>query len=66
MQLSSFQVDLFVNPILTGVKSVSNAVISMPDNFVDGVSKVGDNLGKVTRTVLGVSVVVMDGEGKSF
>lgn len=47
--------DLFVNPILTGVKNVGNAVISMPDNFVDGVSKVGDGLGKVTRTVFGVS-----------
>uniref|UniRef100_A0A5S6QNQ0 PXA domain-containing protein n=1 Tax=Trichuris muris TaxID=70415 RepID=A0A5S6QNQ0_TRIMR len=43
-----------VDPIRSGVKFVGNAVISMPDTLIDGVCKVGDGLGKVTRTVFGI------------
>uniref|UniRef100_A0A915KII4 PX domain-containing protein n=1 Tax=Romanomermis culicivorax TaxID=13658 RepID=A0A915KII4_ROMCU len=49
-RISSFVFD----PIKFGVKSFGNAVISMPDRVVDNVVRVGDNLGKVTKSVLGV------------
>lgn len=49
-RISSFVFD----PIKFGVKSFGNAVISMPDRVVDNVVRVGDNLGKVTKSVFGV------------
>ncbi|KRZ30580.1 Sorting nexin-13 [Trichinella pseudospiralis] len=48
----SSKITSVVDPIRSGVKYVGNAVISMPDTLFDGVCRVGDGLGKVTRTVL--------------
>ncbi|XP_003376361.1 putative sorting nexin-13 [Trichinella spiralis] len=50
----SSKITSVVDPIRSGVKYVGNAVISMPDTLFDGVCRVGDGLGKVTRTVLGI------------
>jgi sorting nexin-13 len=51
-KLDSFS---FINPILSGVKSVGNAVVTMPDSFVDGVFKMGDGLGRMTKSMFGIS-----------
>ncbi len=44
----------FVKPIRSGVRAFGYAVTSIPDTVVDGVAKMGDGIGKMTKSVLGV------------
>ncbi|VDP16394.1 unnamed protein product, partial [Soboliphyme baturini] len=55
-----------VEPIRTGVKSIGNAVIAVPDALFDGVIRVSDEIGKATRSMLGVnSAQKVNGDGRA-
>jgi len=51
------QMDTFVNPLRSSVRSVSSIVRSMPDNFVDGVTRVSGGFRNIPNNML-------DGVGK--
>ncbi|KAG8139064.1 hypothetical protein E2320_001871 [Naja naja] len=43
------QVDTFVNPLRNSMRNVSNAVKSIPDSFTEGMTKMSDNMGKISE-----------------
>ena len=47
-----------VNPIRSSVKTFGLAVTSMPDTLAGGVSRMGDGIGKMTKSVLGVRTLL--------
>uniref|UniRef100_A0A8C4N4Q8 Sorting nexin 13 n=1 Tax=Eptatretus burgeri TaxID=7764 RepID=A0A8C4N4Q8_EPTBU len=42
------KMDTLVNPLRTSVRSVSNAVRAFPDSLVEGMTRVSDNVGKMS------------------
>ncbi|XP_053570100.1 sorting nexin-13 isoform X1 [Bombina bombina] len=43
------KMDTFVNPLRNSMRNVSNAVKSIPDSFAEGMTKVSDNMGKMSE-----------------
>ncbi|XP_032090827.1 sorting nexin-13 isoform X1 [Thamnophis elegans] len=43
------KVDTFVNPLRNSMRNVSNAVKSIPDSFTEGMTKMSDNMGKISE-----------------
>ncbi|XP_078454061.1 sorting nexin-13 [Lampetra fluviatilis] len=42
------KMDTLVNPLRNSVRNVSNAVRAFPDNFVEGMTRVSDNMGRMS------------------
>ncbi|XP_029299420.1 sorting nexin-13 isoform X4 [Cottoperca gobio] len=43
------KVDTFVNPLRSSMRNVSNAVKSLPDSLAEGMTKVSDNMGRMSE-----------------
>ncbi|XP_035286952.1 sorting nexin-13-like isoform X5 [Anguilla anguilla] len=43
------KMDTFVNPLRNSMRNVSNAVKSLPDSLAEGMTKVSDNMGKMSE-----------------
>lgn len=43
------QMDTFVNPLRNSMRNVSNAVKSLPDSLTEGMTKMSDNMGKISE-----------------
>uniref|UniRef100_A0A803TZI6 Sorting nexin 13 n=1 Tax=Anolis carolinensis TaxID=28377 RepID=A0A803TZI6_ANOCA len=43
------QMDTFVNPLRNSMRNVSNAVKSFPDSLTEGMTKMSDNMGKISE-----------------
>ncbi|KAJ6666576.1 hypothetical protein lerEdw1_020299 [Lerista edwardsae] len=43
------KMDTFVNPLRNSMRNVSNAVKSFPDSFAEGMTKMSDNMGKMSE-----------------
>ncbi|XP_044285299.1 sorting nexin-13 isoform X3 [Varanus komodoensis] len=43
------KMDTFVNPLRNSMRNVSNAVKSFPDSFTEGMTKMSDNMGKISE-----------------
>ncbi|XP_053302542.1 sorting nexin-13 isoform X1 [Pleuronectes platessa] len=43
------QIDTFVNPLKSSMRNVSNAVKSLPDSLAEGMTKVSDNMGRMSE-----------------
>lgn len=41
--------DTFVNPLRSSMRNVSNAVKSFPDSLAEGMTKVSDNMGRMSE-----------------
>lgn len=41
--------DTFVNPLRNSMRNVSNAVKSLPDSLAEGVTKMSDNVGRMSE-----------------
>lgn len=41
--------DTFVNPLRNSMRNVSNAVKSFPDSLTEGMTKMSDNMGKISE-----------------
>lgn len=45
----SHQIDTFVNPLRSSMRNVSNAVKALPDSLAEGMTKVSDNMGRMSE-----------------
>lgn len=45
----SSQIDTFVNPLRSSMRNVSNAVKALPDSLAEGMTKVSDNMGRMSE-----------------
>ncbi|XP_072561604.1 sorting nexin-13 isoform X2 [Paramormyrops kingsleyae] len=43
------KMDVFVNPLRSSMRNVSNAVKSLPDSLAEGMTKVSDNMGRMSE-----------------
>ncbi|KAM3596632.1 uncharacterized protein V6R79_018292 [Siganus canaliculatus] len=43
------KIDTFVNPLRSSMRNVSNAVKALPDSFAEGMTKVSDNMGRMSE-----------------
>ncbi|XP_060104591.1 sorting nexin-13 isoform X1 [Heteronotia binoei] len=43
------KMDTFVNPLRNSMRNVSNAVKSLPDSLTEGMTKMSDNMGKISE-----------------
>jgi len=43
------QIDTFVNPLRSSMRNVSNAVKGLPDSLAEGMTKVSDNMGRMSE-----------------
>lgn len=43
------QMDTFVNPLRSSMRNMSNAVKSLPDSLAEGMTKVSDNMGRMSE-----------------
>lgn len=41
--------DTFVNPLRSSMRNVSNAVKSLPDSLAEGMTKMSDNMGRMSE-----------------
>lgn len=41
--------DTFVNPLRNSMRNMSNAVKSLPDSLAEGVTKMSDNMGRMSE-----------------
>ena len=44
-----YQIDTFVNPLRSSMRNVSNAVKALPDSLAEGMTKVSDNMGRMSE-----------------
>lgn len=47
--LLTHQIDTFVNPLRSSMRNVSNAVKALPDSLAEGMTKVSDNMGRMSE-----------------
>ncbi|XP_024114038.1 sorting nexin-13 isoform X2 [Oryzias melastigma] len=45
------KIDTFVNPLRSSIKNVSTAVKSLPDSLAEGMTKVSDNMGRMSERI---------------
>jgi len=43
------QIDTFVNPLKSSMRNVSQAVKGLPDSLAEGMTKVSDNMGRMSE-----------------
>ncbi|XP_035038711.1 sorting nexin-13 isoform X3 [Hippoglossus stenolepis] len=46
---SLVEIDTFVNPLKSSMRNVSNAVKALPDSLAEGMTKVSDNMGRMSE-----------------